>query len=161
MEVHEVRMSSRLSKHKTEMKHRTAMSKTSEPSKTDPFVQISWGELVDKITILEIKARALVSAKARANVKRELGHLRQALRNGGLVSPEVKTLKHQLKAVNKALWDIEDKIRIKESKRQFDDEFIELARSVYKTNDVRASLKKKMNTLIGSNFVEEKQYQRY
>lgn len=126
-----------------------------------PFVQVSWGELIDKITILEIKSRAISSAKARENVKRELKELRRVFLRGAPRSSRVNKLKQQLKTINTALWVIEDRIRAKESERQFDDEFIDLARQVYKKNDVRAALKKKLNLLLGSQFVEEKQYQSY
>ncbi len=126
-----------------------------------PFVQVSWGELIDKITILEIKARSISSAKSRENVGRELRQLRRVFRNGSPRSARVNILKRRLKAINKALWVIEDRIRAKESERQFDNEFIQPARQVYKKNDTRAALKRKLNVLLGSELVEEKQYQPY
>ena len=130
---------------------------TTTPS---PTVQISWGELIDKITILEIKQRRLTSTEATANVRRELAVL-TAAENMYSHHSDLKSLKDELRLVNEALWEIEDKIRQKEASKLFDQEFIELARSVYINNDKRANLKRKINGLLGSPLVEEKQYSTY
>jgi len=125
-----------------------------------PLVEVSWGELIDKITILEIKERRLSSPGAVANVQRELAILRAVVRG---VDPAEKlaALKAQLTTVNEALWQIEDRIRAKEAANTFDAEFIDLARSVYRNNDRRSALKREINLLLKSAIVEEKQYTRY
>jgi Family of unknown function (DUF6165) len=125
-----------------------------------PAVEVSWGELVDKLTILEIKERRLISPAAVANVKRELAVLNEALR--ALHSPAAFAgLRQDLAAVNESLWEIEDRIRAKEAASVFDGEFVELARAVYRHNDKRAALKREINLLLKSDFVEEKQYTPY
>lgn len=123
-------------------------------------VPISPGELLDKITILEIKSVNISDPVKRANVETELKLLSQIWNN---TSPDkaLDDLKQELKNNNQALWDIEDKIRIKESDKEFDQEFIELARSVYVQNDKRADTKKKINLKLGSLIVEEKSYADY
>ena len=127
---------------------------------TAPTVEVSWGELVDKLTILEIKARRLSSPDAVANVRRELAALNKVL--NGLQPPAgFDALKQGLTAVNEALWEIEDKIRAKEAAASFDQEFIDLARSVYFNNDKRAGLKREINLLLKSELIEEKQYTAY
>lgn len=127
---------------------------------TAPTVEVSWGELVDKLTILEIKERRLSSPAAVGNVRRELAALNKVL--AGLRPPEgFDALKNGLVAVNEALWEIEDRIRAKEAASSFDEEFIELARSVYVNNDRRAALKREINLLLKSDLIEEKQYTAY
>lgn len=123
-------------------------------------VPISPGELLDKITILEIKSENIENQEKLANVKTELELLSKIWSN---TSPDssLDELKQELKDNNKALWDIEDKIRIKESNKEFDQVFIELARSVYIQNDKRADTKKKINLKLGSLIVEEKSYADY
>ncbi|HET7681681.1 MAG TPA: DUF6165 family protein [Xanthobacteraceae bacterium] len=122
-----------------------------------PEVPLSWGELIDKITILEIKSSRLKSPAALANVNKELKLL--ALHGGAaLHSAEVPVLKKRLSQVNEALWEIEDKIRAKEARQEFDAEFIDLARSIYKRNDERAAIKRQINTALASDLVEEKSY---
>lgn len=126
-----------------------------------PEVPISWGELIDKMTILEIKAVRLKSPAALANVNTELKLLAA---NAGAVlqsSGEMPGLKDRLCKINAALWEIEDKIREKEARQEFDAEFIELARSVYKRNDERAAIKRQINTLLSSDLMEEKSYSSY
>ncbi len=124
-------------------------------------VPVSYGEVLDKITILEIKSERIVDTAKLSNVRRELDELRQTWNDSGLNHPELPRLKASLKAVNEALWEIEDAIRVKESRREFDDEFIRLARSVYVENDQRAAVKKEINQLLGSELVEEKSYKSY
>ena len=121
---------------------------------------LSWGELIDKITILEIKAVEIASETALANVRKELALLNR-LAGRELARVDILTLKGDLKEVNAALWKIEDAIREKERFKAFDAEFIELARSVYKRNDERALIKRRINTLMASDIVEEKSYQSY
>lgn len=122
-----------------------------------PLVPVSWGELLDKISILEIKAERIASQPARANVERELSMLSSvAAQLAG--EPRLADWKRALKQVNEALWVIEDHIREKETTSSFDQEFIELARSVYRTNDRRAQIKREINLTLGSQLIEEKQY---
>jgi hypothetical protein len=122
------------------------------------LIPTSLGELIDKITILEIKTKHL-SGLQKENVSRELELLRGVLLRLGLaISPE---LSHALREVNQILWDIEDNIRAKERHQDFGATFIELARSVYLTNDKRAALKRRINEEYGSGIIEEKSYQPY
>lgn len=122
------------------------------------LVPISVGELLDKITILEIKAVLLLDPAQRANVRRELAAL-EAVRDRQLApSSDLERLCSELKAVNRRLWDIEDEIRAHERNGRFDARFIELARGVYRENDRRAALKRRINELTGSEIVEEKSY---
>jgi hypothetical protein len=125
-----------------------------------PAIEVSWGELVDKLTILEIKERRLTSPAAVANVRRELAGLNEALY--ALRPPDsFAALKQGLAAINESLWEIEDSIRAKEAAGAFDAKFVELARAVYVNNDKRTALKREINLLLKSNFVEEKQYTPY
>ena len=125
-----------------------------------PMVALSWGEVIDKITILEIKQQRLSSADAIGNVRRELSVLNKVVADTAV--PEgLAALKQALKAVNENLWDIENQIRAKEAQSSFDRQFIELARSVYVNNDERAKLKREINRLLKSELVEEKQYTSY
>ena len=124
-----------------------------------PSVPVSWGELLDKITILEIKRERVTRAEARDNVVREYRLLRgigaEVLSRSG-VAPLVAALKR----VNEALWEIEDAIREEEAKRQFGTEFVRLARAVYQRNDERAALKREINLALESELIEEKSYAR-
>ena len=121
-------------------------------------VRISPGELLDKLTILEIKAERLRDSGKRKNVLHELDSLRRDWAAGGRSGPEVEPLVTELRAVNEALWEIEDRIRLKEAHQEFDAEFIDLARSVYRTNDRRAAIKRALNEALGSDLIEEKSY---
>jgi hypothetical protein len=124
------------------------------------LVPTAAGELVDKITILEIKCERIADAAKRANVAREL----EALSRIAAKLPwtaELKDLKARLKSVNEAIWEIEDKVREAERARRFDAAFVALARSVYQTNDARAALKREINLLLGSAIIEEKSYEPY
>jgi len=125
------------------------------------LIPISWGELVDKITILEIKSERVTSPAALTNIRRELELLSGIA--GKIQDPRARlaALKRALKRVNEKLWTIEDRIREKEANRSFDHEFIELARSVYQNNDERGRLKRDINLLLNSELVEEKQYSAY
>jgi hypothetical protein len=126
-----------------------------------PKVQISWGELMDKITILEVKVQRLTSKETTENVCRELAALDRIASTVLSERMDIKILKQQLKTINETLWEIEDKIRAKEAAKSFDQQFIELARSVYINNDKRGDLKRQINVLLNSELVEEKQYTRY
>ena len=124
-------------------------------------VPVAPGELIDKITILQIKSERIRDAEKKHNVQVELAAL-QEVRHHSL--PEDDELDHIaicLKAVNEELWDIEDKIRLCEKDKDFGDEFVRLARAVYKTNDHRAFLKRQINELLGSELIEEKDYAEY
>jgi peptidoglycan hydrolase CwlO-like protein len=126
-----------------------------------PKIPISWGELFDKITILQIKNENLTSQDALKNVEWELKQLQTTLIKNFSQDVEVKHLETELRKINKKLWDIEDRIRDKERTSSFDDEFIQLARSVYITNDERSRIKKRINETFGSELVEEKSYSDY
>ena len=121
---------------------------------------VSWGELIDKITILEIKSERIDDAAKRRNVQTELTLL-DARRATAPASTEVDRLTAELKAVNTELWVIEDDIRDCERAQDFGPRFIELARAVYHTNDKRAALKRALNEALGSAIVEEKSYKPY
>lgn len=124
-------------------------------------VPVSPGELLDKITILEIKAERITDEAKLQNVKVELALLTQTWGQSSVDHDAVLALRQTLKEINQALWDIEDRIRIKEAKKEFDQEFVDLARSVYVQNDQRAAAKKEINVLLGSRIVEEKSYAKY
>jgi len=123
-----------------------------------PLVPISWGELIDKITILEIKVERLAAPQAVVHAKHELSLLLEAL---GSSAAEVAALRGELAAVNRELWDIEDAIRRKEALQSFDAEFIALARAIYHRNDERARIKQAISVSLGSGIIEEKQYVAY
>ena len=119
---------------------------------------ISIGELIDKITILEIKQINMTGIKLK-NINKEVKLLKNILQDQNL-EINIDLIKN-LKQINKKLWEIEDNIRIKESNQEFDEEFIKLARSVYIENDKRASIKKEINQKYNSDLVEEKSYKNY
>ncbi|CAO3439643.1 hypothetical protein [Azospirillum doebereinerae] len=125
------------------------------------LVPVSWGELLDKITILEIKSERIADPAKRANVGREFAALQRVVTDAGAPPDGVQPLTDALRAVNEALWDIEDNIRDCERQKDFGPRFVELARSVYHQNDRRAALKRELNDLLGSDLVEEKSYQAY
>jgi len=124
-------------------------------------VPVSPGEVLDKITILEIKSERMTDTVKLANVRRELELLQAAWCKAVVEDVSVRRIHDELKNINEALWEIEDDIRDKERAREFDQVFIELARSVYVTNDKRANAKKELNLYLGSEIVEEKSYQDY
>lgn len=127
----------------------------------NPSVPVSWGELLDKVTILEIKSERLTSKAAAANVRHELEQLSSLAQQATALHPEIPRLKSELKKINETLWKVEDDIREKEAAKSFDAEFVELARAVYRTNDARGRLKQQINMLLKSAIAEEKQYSRY
>ena len=124
-------------------------------------VPVSPGELVDKLTILEIKAANISDAVKLANVNVELKLLQETWDASAYARVDIRAEWKQLRDINKKLWDIEDDIRDKERAREFDQQFIELARAVYVTNDERAAVKKQINAKLGSTIVEEKSYAKY
>ena len=126
-----------------------------------PMVPVSWGELIDKITILEIKCDRLRDPKAVANAARELAALSEAAAVLAPVPDGLAGARAALSAVNAALWEIEDAIREHEAKGDFGPDFIALARAVYQRNDERGRIKRAINVMLGSGFVEEKQYAAY
>ena len=124
-------------------------------------VPVSYGELLDKITILEIKSERIKTASKLANVRVELDLLNATWLSDSAASIDIAAERAALRRVNEALWDIEDRIRLKEKANAFDAEFIELARSVYIRNDERAEIKRAINEKLGSTLVEEKSYEDY
>jgi len=124
-------------------------------------VPVSYGELIDKITILEIKSERIKNAAKLANVRVELDLLNGTWQEDPAASTDIAAERDALHRVNEALWDIEDRIRLKEKAKSFDTEFIELARSVYIRNDERAEIKRAINEKLGSTLVEEKSYEDY
>ena len=124
-------------------------------------VPVSVGEVLDKITILQIKLAYISDSAKRVNVQNELNALLPLVAGDAFTTNQMQGLVAELKAVNEALWDIEDDIREKEAAKSFDAEFIKLARAVYVTNDKRAEIKKQINLATGSALVEEKSYESY
>ncbi|HET9388739.1 MAG TPA: DUF6165 family protein [Steroidobacteraceae bacterium] len=127
----------------------------------DVLVPVSPGELLDKITILRIKAVRITDPAKVANIRLELGLLEERWRDSGCAQIAAAADERALHEVNERLWDIEDRIRAKEAVQTFDREFIDLARAVYLANDERAAIKKRVNVQLGSRIVEEKSYKPY
>lgn len=125
------------------------------------IIPVSWGELLDKLTILQIKKKRIKDSEKLKNIAKELAALQSAWQTRTIRSQELDELVRELRGANEALWDIEDEIRACERRRDFSERFIELARSVYRTNDRRASLKYRVNRLLDSEIVEEKSYEAY
>ena len=124
-------------------------------------VKISYGELFDKISILEIKQSKLTNKDDIKNITFELNLLNKTLSKLNIKSQNINELFNKLKKINSQLWEIEDKIREKEKYNSFDDEFVELARGVYRTNDKRSKIKKEINLNLKSEVLEVKSYQDY
>ena len=124
-------------------------------------IEISIGEFFDKITILEIKKKRIHDKAKLDNINNELDALNALLDNLPFSRADIQEEFDELKAINEKLWVIEDDIRDKESTKEFDQDFIELARSVYFTNDRRSDVKRSINLKLGSNFIEEKSYEEY
>jgi uncharacterized protein YfcZ (UPF0381/DUF406 family) len=123
-----------------------------------PYVAVSWGELIDKISILEIKKDKIKGVEALKNINSELNILMEVCIKQIEIKNILNTYKNELKAVNSELWEIEDKIREKENKKEFDADFIQIARMVYIKNDYRSILKRKINITLKSEIVEEKNH---
>jgi len=124
-------------------------------------VPISVGELLDKLTIVRIKSERISDPDKLANVQRELEALEATWTESPFSDHDLAAELEQLQRVNETLWEIEDQIRLKESRLEFDQEFIELARSVYLTNDERAAVTREINVKVGSDLVGEKSYTEY
>ena len=125
------------------------------------LVPVSFGELLDKIAILQIKSERMTDAAKLANVRNELTALETTWAAHPASRQDIAALRADLKAVNERLWVIEDDIRLQEKAQAFDAEFVRLARAVYFENDTRARIKKDINLALGSSYVEEKSYQDY
>jgi hypothetical protein len=128
---------------------------------SDILVPVSPGELLDKITILRIKAARMSDPTQIRNVRIELELLARTWRDSGCAARSLAGEEQALQAVNEKLWEIEDRIREKEAAQSFDAEFVELARAVYRSNDERAAIKRRISVRLGSRIVEEKSYSRY
>ena len=126
-----------------------------------PLIPCAWGELIDKITTFEIKNCFVTDTQKRKLIAHELETLMDIAQSVLDTNPAIKNLKTDLYQINSSLWTIEDEIRLKEKEKIFDEKFIELARSVYITNDKRADLKHQINSLLNSEFSEVKNYQPY
>ena len=125
-------------------------------------IEISIGELIDKLSILEIKLTNIKDSKKSTNVYKELETLNPYFQDLlDEYGEDIKTFYLKISQINKMLWDIEDALREKEASEEFDEEFVELARSVYITNDQRAAVKKEINLFTNSELVEEKSYKDY
>ncbi|GHC06488.1 DUF6165 family protein [Thermomonas carbonis] len=125
------------------------------------LVPVSFGELLDKIAILQIKSERMNDPAKLANVRNELSALDTTWAAHPASQQDISALRADLKAVNERLWVIEDDIRVQEKAQAFDAEFVRLARAVYFENDIRARIKKDINLALGSSYVEEKSYQDY
>jgi hypothetical protein len=125
------------------------------------LVPVSFGELLDKIAILQIKSERMTDPAKLANVRNELSALEQTWMAHPAAGGDIAKLRAELKAVNERLWVIEDDIRLKEKAQAFDEAFVRLARSVYFENDTRARIKKDINLALGSSYIEEKSYEDY
>ena len=124
-------------------------------------IPVSLGELLDKISILEIKNKKILDDAKLVNIKKELSGLRKVLESSNINLSKINDLYEELYNINLTLWDIEDSIRILEKNENFDQEFIDFARKVYITNDKRFEVKNKINKTFNSKYVEEKSYEDY
>lgn len=122
---------------------------------------ISVGEFLDKLSILEIKSERITDSAKLTNIRNELALLRGVWTQSSFAQADIADEYRTLRAVNEQLWDIEDRIRLKEAAKTFDQEFIDLARSVYILNDRRAASKRRLNKTLGSELIEEKSYADY
>jgi len=121
-------------------------------------VPVSFGELLDKISILQIKSKRMHDPQKLANVRHELAALEHAWGAHPAARIDITALRAELKTINEQLWELEDAVRVKEKAQAFDADFIALARSVYHDNDERARIKKQINLALGSGYIEEKSY---
>ena len=122
-------------------------------------IEVSTGELVDKVTICEIKLDRITDPEKRKNIQKEFDALAESMKSAGIGFDSDEYVR--LKNVNETLWDIENSIRRKEARQEFDDAFIQLARQVYLNNDLRSRLKRAVNLRTGSELIEEKEYAEY
>ena len=128
------------------------------PPVSAPHIPVSWGELIDRITILEIKSERILAEAALANINSELALLRKIAEPVLVPQSAVGGAKSQLRVINENLWNTEDRLREKEAAGDFGPEFVALARSVYRHNDERAALKRKINDILPCGITEEKSY---
>lgn len=128
---------------------------------TSITIRVSPGEILDRLTILEIKAERMTEPAKLANVRHELDELAAVVARRVPQTPEIKALHDELKGINAKLWDIEDEIRDCERARDFGEKFVALARAVYHTNDSRAAVKRRINDTLGADIIEEKSYAPY
>lgn len=135
------------------------MQATGKGPGADILVPVSIGELLDKITILQIKSERITEESKLANVRKELGALLETCARYSVPVDHPKVA--ELRAINESLWVVEDLLRDKEREKSFDEEFVRLARDVYFTNDKRAGVKRELNIQLGSGYVEEKSYKPY
>ena len=140
------------------VKRKMAGINTESAASNRILIEVGAGELIDKLTILHIKHERFADAVKRANVARELLSLEAARSNLVCEFPAVAALEVELRAINEVLWKVEDAIRECEAHNDFGPSFVELARAVYKNNDTRAELKRKINLLCGARIIEEKSY---
>ena len=131
------------------------------PTNEALLAPVSYGELLDKIAILQIKSERMNDPAKLANVRNELSALEKTWMAHPAAGTDIVRLRAELKTVNERLWEIEDDIRLKEKAQAFDEGFVKLARSVYFENDERARIKREINTALGSAYVEEKSYEDY
>ena len=129
--------------------------------KEDITIPVSSGELIDKISILKIKRKKIINKSKLQNINHELSLLNKIYKNNFQKNKKILLYEKKLIKINKKLWDVEDKIRLLESKKNFNQKFIDLARAVYINNDQRSEIKKKINELTGSPLIEEKSYKSY
>ena len=125
------------------------------------YIEASAGELIDKITILEIKKEKISDKHSLEIINKEYSSLKESMEKNIKVNDEIKKLWGELKVLNLKLWEIEDGKRLAEKNKKFDENFIELAWNVYKCNDMRAKIKSKINKTLNSNVKEIKQYVNY
>jgi len=124
-------------------------------------LEVSIGEFVDRLTILQIKSERITDPAKLANIRRELEGMLLAWREAPFAEADISADLNDLRTVNEILWDLEDEIRALEAGGEFDTGFVEVARAIYKNNDIRAGLKRRINERLGSGLVEEKSYQDY
>ena len=129
--------------------------------KEDITIPVSSGELIDKISILKIKRKKIINKSKLQNINHELSLLNKIYKNNFKKNKKILLYEKKLIKINKKLWDVEDNIRLLESKKKFNQKFIDLARAVYINNDQRSEIKKKINELTGSYLIEEKSYKLY
>ena len=129
--------------------------------KEDITIPVSSGELIDKISILKIKRKKIINKSKLRNINKELSLLNKIYKNNFQKNKKILLYEKKLIKINKKLWDVEDNIRLLESKKKFNQKFIDLARAVYINNDQRSEIKKKINELTGSPLIEEKSYKSY
>jgi hypothetical protein len=138
----------------------SAAENPNPPHFSSPRVDVSWGELLDKISILQIKSKRMTSPTSIANVRRELEHLNATLAEHAPLPLQVEKKRSTLRTINEQLWELEDAVRACEADHRFDAQFVDLARRIYTGNDERAKIKQQINILMRSTIIEEKEHSR-